>query len=132
MANDSSHFRSELRRRNNFWKINLEHLKNSPDAIIDTLDLLTQTSLPVYASCGWQKLFHPSDLLRYKEPLHEILNFHLLSCCGNFRKTHSFCRALGNLLKTLWKLLVSTKFPHQESWWTYGLLCNELSPECKS
>lgn len=49
MENDSSHFRSALRR---LGKINLEHLKNSPDAIIDTLDLLTQTSLPVYASCG--------------------------------------------------------------------------------
>ena len=43
-------------------------------------------------------------------PRHEIPQFHLLFWFGNFVERHSFRRVLGNLLKTLRKLCISTKF----------------------
>ena len=42
--------------------------------------------------------------------LRKILKFHLISCCGNFVETHPFCRVLGESLKNLRKLCISTKF----------------------
>ena len=38
-------------------------------------------------------------------------------------ETHSFWRVLCDLTETLRKLCVSTKFPHQEIGWNYGVLC---------
>ena len=44
--------------------------------------------------------------------LHKTSKFHLISCCLNFVEAQTFCRVLGESLKNLRKLCVSTKFPH--------------------
>ena len=46
--------------------------------------------------------------------------FHLISWCENFVESHSLRRETP---KTLQKLNVSTKFPHQEISWNFGISC---------
>ena len=46
--------------------------------------------------------------------LRKILQFHLISWCGNFMERHSFRIVLGHSPETMRKLCLSTKFPHQE------------------
>ena len=50
----------------------------------------------------------------YPGTLHKIPKFRLISCCGNFVKTHSFRRVSGKSPETQQKLCVSKKFPQQE------------------
>ena len=53
-------------------------------------------------------------------PLHKIPKFHLILWYRNF--VESFCRALGNSPKPMRKLCLSTKFPHQDIRWNFGIL----------
>ena len=48
------------------------------------------------------------------QSLPKILQFHLISCCGNFMERHSFCIVSGNSPESMWKLCFSTKFSRQE------------------
>ena len=57
--------------------------------------------------------------------LHKKRKFHLILPCGNFVKTHSFCRVSGESPETLRKLYVLTKFLHQKSKWNYSISCSE-------
>ena len=43
---------------------------------------------------------------------------------GNFMEIHSFRRFSGDLAETLWKLRVSTKYPHQEIQRNNEILCS--------
>ena len=52
----------------------------------------------------------------------KIPQFHLISWCGSFLERHSFRIVSGESPKTMWKLCLSTKFPHQEIRWNYGIL----------
>ena len=49
-----------------------------------------------------------------KTTLQKIPYFHLISWCGNFMERHSFCIVSGDSPKTMQKLCLATKFPHQE------------------
>ena len=44
----------------------------------------------------------------------KITNLHLIPWCGNFVERHSFRIVFGNSLRNMWKLGLSTKFPHQK------------------
>ena len=46
--------------------------------------------------------------------LQKIPSFHLISSCGNFVERESFRIISGESPKTMQKLYLSTKFPHQE------------------
>ena len=48
--------------------------------------------------------------------------FRLISWCENFVERQSFCLALANLPETMRKQCLSTKFPHQQIRWHYGVL----------
>ena len=48
--------------------------------------------------------------------------FHLISWCRNFVERHIFRIASGDSYKTMPKISLSTKFPHQEIRWNYGIL----------
>ena len=50
--------------------------------------------------------------------LRKISKFYLISWRGNFVETHIVSE---ELLAIHWKLFVSTKFPHQEIRWNYGI-----------
>ena len=54
--------------------------------------------------------------------LRKILIFHLNSWCANFVEMHSFHRVQGGYTRTLRKLFVFTKLPHQEIRWFLGIL----------
>ena len=45
---------------------------------------------------------------------YKMSKFHLISCYGNFVKEYSFRSISGELLKSLRRLSVFTKFSHQE------------------
>ena len=62
------------------------------------------------------------------DPLRKILLFHLISWSGNFVERHSFRRVSGKSPETLRKLCFSTKFPHQEIRWNYGILRGDQPP----
>ena len=62
----------------------------------------------------------------HSQPRRKILKFHLISWCGNFMETHSFNRVSSDSSETLWNLYVSSKCPHQEIRWNYGILCSKL------
>ena len=71
------------------------------------------------------KNFKNKDLLCRSvqfSPLRKIPKFHLFSWCGNFVKRYSFCRVLADTPKPMWKLSLSTKFPHQETRCNFGIL----------
>ena len=53
-----------------------------------------------------------------------LQNF-LISWCENFVKRNSFCMVSGDSPETMRKLFLSTKFPHQEIRWNYGIFCSE-------
>ena len=55
-----------------------------------------------------------SYFLSFFLPLRKIPSFHLISWCGNFVERHSFLIVSGDSPETMWKLCLSTKFPHQE------------------
>ena len=40
--------------------------------------------------------------------------------------THSLCRVPGDSLESMRKLRLSTKFPHKEIRWSYGILCSVM------
>ena len=44
--------------------------------------------------------------------------------CGNFVKRSSFLKVSGDSSETMRKLCLSSKFPHQEIRWNYGILRN--------
>ena len=54
-------------------------------------------------------------------PRQKIPQFHLISWCSNFVERHSFRIVSGKLPETMWELCLSTKFPHQEFRWNYGI-----------
>ena len=56
-----------------------------------------------------------------RKSLRQILQLHLIPCSGNFVERHRFC----DFPKTKRKLCLSSKFPHQEIRWNYGILRNE-------
>ena len=59
--------------------------------------------------------------------LQKISWFHLISRCENFVEKNSFhiiSGNSGNSLETMRKLFLSTKFPHQEIRWSYGIFCS--------
>ena len=58
------------------------------------------------------------------ETLRKIPWFHLISWCEKFMERHSFRIISGDSPKTMRKLCLSTKFPHQEIRWNYGILCS--------
>ena len=58
----------------------------------------------------------------YLITLDKILQFHLISWRGNFVEAHNFRRILVESPDTLRKLSISTKFPHQEITWNFGIL----------
>ena len=60
-----------------------------------------------------------------QETLRKIPKFHLISWCGNFVETHSFCKILSESPETLGKLKVPTKFPHQKIRWNFGISHSE-------
>ena len=43
---------------------------------------------------------------------------------GNFVESHSFRIVSGNSTETMRKVCLSTKFPHQEIRWNYGIFCS--------
>ena len=47
-----------------------------------------------------------------------LINYH----CLNFVERHSFRRVSGKSPETMRELCLSTKFPHQEIRWNYGIL----------
>ena len=56
--------------------------------------------------------------------LWKIRKFRLIPRCGNFVEVHNFCRVCSDFPENLWKLCVSTKFPHEKISWNYGVLCS--------
>ena len=50
---------------------------------------------------------------------------YLISWCESFVEAQGFRRVLRVLLETLRKLYVSTKFPHQETRWSFGVLYSD-------
>ena len=56
-------------------------------------------------------------LKKFLPTLRKIPQFHLIFWCGNFVERRSFRIVLGELYKTMRKLCLSTKFPHQEIRW---------------
>ena len=53
--------------------------------------------------------------------INAVQKYHLISWCGNLDR-HSFRRVSGDSPETVQKLYLSTKFPHQEIRWNYGVL----------
>ena len=58
--------------------------------------------------------------------LRKIAWFHLISWCGNFLERHSFRIVSGDSPKTMRKLYLSTKSPHQEIRWSHGIFRSEI------
>ena len=71
----------------------------------------------VKPSSHFQIILHSKDI-----SLRKIPYFYLISWCGSFVERHSFHIVSSNLPETMWKLCLSTKFPHQEIKWNYGIL----------
>ena len=53
-----------------------------------------------------------------------VISPNAVKFCGSFVERHSFCIVLGQLHKTMCKVCLSTKFPHQEIRWNYGVFCS--------
>ena len=81
--------------------------------------------IPVFTTVA---IIHRSDLEITPDNLHyeKYRNFHLISWCGNFVERHSFRIVSAESPKTMGKLCLSTKFPHQEIRWKlrYFLQCS--------
>ena len=54
--------------------------------------------------------------------LRKIPKFHLISWRGNFEERHSFGIVLEESPETMQKLCLSSKFPHQDIRWNFGIL----------
>ena len=95
-------------------------------------ELLSETILKNIAEftgkhLQWNRLWSLQQVTLLKKILlwlRKIPSFHLISWYGNFVERHSFRIVSGNLSKTIRKLYLSTKFPHQEFRWHYGILCS--------
>ena len=67
-------------------------------------------------------LFLEKQLLKKFLPtLQKIPQFYLISWCGNFVERRSFRIVSGESHKTMGKLCLSTKFPHQEIRWNRSI-----------
>ena len=109
-----------------------------PRDIRDTLKVLIQLHCEVGGICFdvWFNILHilhgrfgskisllqNLGLWTKKLALRKIPYFHLISWCGNFMERHSFRIVSGDSPETMRKLCLSTKFPHQEIRWNYGIL----------
>ena len=85
------------------------------------------TNQKVIRNCQWN-FMHKINVTHFvlisSLVLCKIPKFHLISWCGNFVERLSFRRVSGESPKTLRKLCLSTKFPHQLIRWNFGILCS--------
>ena len=65
-------------------------------------------------------------LKNISKTLRKMQWFYLIFWCGNFVERQRFHIVLGDSPETMRKLCLSTKFPHQEIRWKYGILCTEI------
>ena len=91
-----------------YWWLKLSSSSSSKNKFCEGLFSLSSEMFPL--------ILHRRTLL-WKVP-----KFHLITWCTNFVKMHSFVRVSGDTPKTLRKMWVSTKFPHQKNKWNYGIL----------
>ena len=73
----------------------------------------------ILTKCSWLAILMAQFLthcVKYR-------NLTLISWCGNFVERHLFRRVSGKSTETLRKLRLSTKFPHQEIRWNFGIAC---------
>ena len=81
---------------------------------------------------NWWKYIQPTNFsslrkflyltIFYSFILRKIPEFNLISWRENFMKRHNFRRVSGKSTETVRKLYLSTKCPHQEIRWNYGIL----------
>ena len=82
--------------------------------------------LVTWAMRSWETdiFFEKQVLKKFLPTLSKILQFHLIPWCGNFVERHSLPIVLCDSPETMRKLRLSTKLPHQEIRWNYGIFCS--------
>ena len=78
--------------------------------------------------CWWKPYTTPNCGISGVRMVPNTAENTLISWCGNFVKRHSFRIVPCKSLETMRKLCLSTKLPHQEIRWNYGIFCSEMPP----
>ena len=79
----------------------------------------------ILTKCSWLAIL----MAQFLTHCVKYWNLTLTSWCGNFLERHVFCIVSGDSPETMQKLCLSTKFPHQEIRWNYGIFCNGSSDQ---
>ena len=93
------------------------------DEVSRSLNLFLATEISISSTWWnwkifWLQFFSSKSCLM---SLRKIPNIHLICWWGNFVETHNFLMESGKWSKTLQKPCISTKIPHQEVRWNYGI-----------
>ena len=99
----------------NIFRVLINYKRSNSLVLVKVRDIFSTCQLPM-KDLYCENNIHSLTIFtkRFHDALRKIPKFYLISWCRNFVERHSFRRVSSYLPKSLQKLCLSTKFPHQE------------------